>query len=106
MCDENKQFDIAVRDERGLLVYDREHVRSFFTEKENALDDEYMEKFRQLFDKRDRGEISQEECNRLFEELDDEHTEALSRLYDEEFGTQTADSDEEIFSAPPNFITA
>ena len=106
MRDEKKQFDIAVRDERGLLVYDREHVRSFFTEKENALDDEYMEKFRVLFDRRDRGEIFQEECNRLFEELDDEWLKAAEQLYDEEFGTQTAEPADEIFSAPPKFITA
>ncbi|MBQ3451061.1 MAG: hypothetical protein IJG32_02210 [Selenomonadaceae bacterium] len=99
-------FDIARRNEQGLLVYDREAVRNFFTEKENALDDEYMEKFRQLFDRRDRGEISQEECNRLFEELDDEYTAACESLYDEEFGTQASDSDEENFSAPSNFITA
>lgn len=82
MRDENIQAEIAVRNEQGLLVYDREAVRSFFTEKETALDDEYMEKFLKLFDKRDRGEISQEECDRLYEELDDEHTEACSRLYD------------------------
>lgn len=79
-------FDIAKRDERGLLVYDPEAARSFFTEKENALHDEYMEKFRALFDRRDSGEISSEECERLAEELDDEHTEAFSRLYDEEHG--------------------
>ena len=70
-----------MRDEKGLLVWDRDYYRTLCTEKENALDDEYTEKFRALFDKRDRGEISQEECNRLFEELDDEHTEACSRLY-------------------------
>ena len=86
MLNKNSKFDIAIRDERGLLVYNSEHVRSFFTEKENALDDEYMEKFRVLFDRRDRGEISQDECNRLYEELDDEYTEACSRLYDEDFG--------------------
>ena len=99
-------FDIARRDERGLLVYDREAVRNFFTERENALQDEYMEKFRQLFDRRDRGEISQEEYERLAEELDDEHTEACSRLYDEEFGTQSADDDDEKFFTPQNFVTA
>lgn len=69
MLNKNSKFDIAIRDERGLLVYNSEHVRSFFMEKENALDDEYMEKFRVLFDRRDRGEISQDECNRLYEEL-------------------------------------
>ena len=99
-------FDIARRNEQGLLVYDREAVRNFFTEKENALDDEYMEKFNQLFDRRDRGEISQEECNRLYEELDDEYTEAFGRLYDEEFSTQSATVDDEKFSAPPNFAIA
>ena len=99
-------FDIARRDERGLLVYDREATRSFFTEKENALQDEYMEKFLELFDRRDRGEISQEECNRLYEELDDEYTEACSRLYDEEFGTQSADNNDEKFFAPQSFATA
>ena len=101
MRNKNNRFDTAVRDERGLLVYNREHVRSLLTEKENALNDEYMEKFRVLFDRRDRGEISQEECNRLYEELDDEHTEALSRLYDEESATD----DEEKFIGTPNFAT-
>ena len=59
-----------MRNEKGLLVWDRNYCRSLCTEKENALDDEYMEKFRVLFDKRDNGEISQEECNRLYEALD------------------------------------
>ena len=99
-------FDIARRNEQGLLVYDRESTRNFFTEKENALDDEYMEKFLELFDRRDRGEISQEECNRLYEELDNEHIKACSRLYDEEFGIQSATDDDEKFSAPPNFAIA
>ena len=39
-------FDIAKRNEQGLLVYDREAARSLLTEKEIALEDEYMEKFR------------------------------------------------------------
>lgn len=95
-------FDIAKRNEQGLLVYDREAVRNFFTEKENALDDEYMGKFRELFDRRDNGEISQEECERLYEELDNEWLKAAEQLYDEEFGTQ---SEEKIF-ATPNFAIA
>ena len=80
-------FDIAKRNEQGLLVYDREAVRNFFTEKENALEDEFMEKFRELFDKHERGEISDEEYENLAEVLDDEHTAACERLYDEEFGS-------------------
>ncbi len=96
-----------MRNEKGLLVYDREEFRSLCTEKENALDDEYMEKFRVLFDKRDRGEITQEECNRLYEELDDEYTAACERLYDEEFGKNSAANDtDENFSVPPNFAIA
>ena len=106
MLNKNSKFDIAIRDERGLLVYDSEHVRSFFTEKENALADEYMEKFRVLFDRRDRGEISKEEYERLAEELDDEHTEACSRLYDEEFGTQSAEPTDEKFFVPSSFAMA
>lgn len=106
MRNEKRQFDIAVRDERGFLVFNREHVRSFFTDKENALDDEYMEKFRQLFDRRDKGEISKEEYERLAEELDDEHTAACERLYDEEFSTQPATDDEEKFIGTPDFATA
>lgn len=99
-------FDIAKRNEQGLLVYDREAVRNFCTEKENALEDEYMEKFRELIDRRDRGEISQEECNRLAEELDDEHTAACERLYDEKFGTQSEETSEKEFFASPHFATA
>lgn len=99
-------FDIAKRNEQGLLIFDREAVRNFFTEKENALDDEYMEKFRVLFDKRDRGEISQEECNRLYDELDDEYTEACERLYDEEFGDNSANADAEDFFVPPMLANA
>ena len=99
-------FDIVRRNEQGLLIYDREAVCNFFTKKENALDDEYMEKFLELFDRRDRGEISQEVCNRLYEELDNEHTEAYSRLYNEEFGTQSATVDDEKFCAPPSFAIA
>lgn len=86
MRNENNQFDIALRDERGLLVYNREAVRNFCTEKENALDDEYMEKFLELFSKRERGEISDEEYKSLVEEMDNEWLEASERLYDEEFG--------------------
>ena len=99
-------FDIAKRNEQGLLVYDREAARSLFTEKENALFDEYMEKFRVLFDKHERGEISDEEYERFAEELDDEHTAAFSKLYDEEFGIQPEETSEEKFSAPMNFATA
>ena len=99
-------FDIAKRNEQGLLVYDHEAVRNFCTEKENALDDEFMEKFRALFDRRDRGEISQEECNRLYEELDNEWLEAAERLYDEEFGTQPEKTSEEKFFASPHFAIA
>ena len=99
-------FDITKRNEQGLLVYDREAVRNFLTEKENALEDEFMEKFREIFDRRDRGEISQEECNRLYEDLDSKYTAACERLYDEEFGTQLEDSPEEKFFTPPSFATA
>ena len=65
-------------------------------------DDKYMEKFRELFDKRDKGEITQEECNRFYEELDNEWLNAAEQLYDEEFGTQ---SEEKNFAAP-NFAIA
>ena len=99
-------FDIAKRNEQGLLVYDSEVVRNFCTERENALDDDYMEKFRVLFDKRDRGEISQDECNRLYAKLDDEHTAACEKLYDEEFGDNSANTDAEDFFAPPIFANA
>ena len=99
-------FDIAKRNEQGLLVYDREAVRNFCTEKENALDDEYMEKFRAIFDRRDRGEISQEECNRLYEELDNEWLKAAEQLYDEEFGTQSEEVSEEKISVPTRFAIA
>lgn len=99
-------FDIAKRNEQGLLVYDREAVRNFCTEKENALEDEFMEKFRVLMDRRDSGEISEEECNRLADELDDEHTAACERLYDEEFGTQSEETPKEKFFAPPHFAIA
>ena len=47
MRDENNRFDIAVRDERGLLIYDREHVRSFFTKKEKA--ERELEDFKERF---------------------------------------------------------
>jgi len=99
-------FDIAKRNEKGLLVYDKEAVRKFFTEKENALNDEYMEKFRALFDRRDIGEISQEECNSLYEELDNEWTEAFSKLYDEKVGTQPKEISKEKILTPPRFAIA
>ena len=92
-----------MRDANGLLIYDRDYYRSLFTEKENALDDEYMKKFYELFDRRDRGEISQDECNRLYEKLDAEHTAACERLYDEEFGNQSSADDEKFF-APLNCL--
>ena len=95
-----------MRDKNGFLVYDRNYYRSLCTEKENSLHDKYMKKFYELFDKRDRGEISQEECNRLYEELDNEHTVAFEQLYDKEFGNQSATEDDEKFFAPPNFATA
>ena len=95
-----------MRNEKGLLVYDRNYYRSLCTERENALDDEYMEKFRVLFDKRDSGEISQEECNRLYEALDNEYTAACSRLYDEEFGNVSANNDDESFFVPPMIALA
>ena len=95
-------FDIAKRNEQGLLVYDREAARSLLTEKENALDDKYMEKFRELFDKHESGEISDEEYESLAEKIDDEWLKAAEQLYDEEFGTQ---SEEKNFAAP-NFAIA
>ena len=99
-------FDIAKRNEQGLLVYDREAFRSLLTEKENALNDEFMEKFRVIFDKHERGEISDEKYESFAEELDDEHTAACERLYDEEFGTKSEETSEEKFFASPHFATA
>lgn len=99
-------FDIAKRNEQGLLVYDREAARNFCTEKENALDDKYMEKFRELFDKHERGEISDEEYESLAEKMDNEWLEEAERLYDEEFGTQSEETSERNFSSPPQFAIA
>ena len=99
-------FDIAKRNEQGLLVYDREAARSLLTEKETALLDEFMEKFRVLYNKHERGEISDEEYESLAEEIDDEHTAACERLYDEEFGTQPEEISEEKIFMPSHFATA
>lgn len=94
-----------MRDANGLLIYDRDYYRSLFTEKENALDDEYMKKFNELLDRRDSGEISKDEYIRLYKELDAEHTAACERLYDEEFGKQPSADDEKFFE-PLNFAMA
>ena len=97
---------MVTRDERGLLMYDPVKVRSLFTDAENALDDEYMEKFRAIFNKRESGEISQEEYERLYEEIDSEWLEAAERLYDEEHPNQSKNVAEEKFFAPPTFAIA
>ena len=98
-------FDIARRDERGLLLYDDEFRRRLMTPKEIALSDEFVKKTAILIERYERREISKQEYDRLVEELDDEHTEACSRLYDEEFGTQST-TDDEKFLMPHSFATA
>ena len=98
-------FDIARRDERGLLLYDDEFRRRLMTPKEIALSDEFVKKTAILIERYERREISKQEYDRLVEELDDEHTEACSRLYYEEFGTQST-TDDEKFLMPQSFATA
>lgn len=95
-----------MRDEKGLLVYDDEFRRKFMTPKEIALNDEFVQKTGILIEQYERGEISKQKYDSLVEELDTEHTAAYERLYDEEFSNQETDSEEENFSASPNFITA
>ena len=97
---------MVTRDERGLLMYDPVKARSLFTDAENALCDEFVRKTGILIEQYERGEISEEEYDRLSEELDAEHTEACSRLYDEEHDIKSENVDEEKFFAPPQFAIA
>ena len=94
-----------MRDEKELLLYDDKFRRRFMTPKEIALSDEFVKKTTILIERYERREISKQEYDRLVEELDDEHTEACSRLYDEEFGTQST-TDDEKFLMPHSFATA
>ena len=95
-----------MRDEKGLLVYDDEFRRRFMTAKEIALSDEFVKKTGILIEKYERGEISKQEYDYLVEKLDDEHTAAYERLYDEEFGNKSTETDREKFFASPNFASA
>lgn len=95
-----------MRDEKGLLVYDDEFRRRFMTPKEIALNDEFVRKTGILIEQYEHGEISDKEYEYLVEELDDEHTKALRRLYDEEFGKRSANTEEKKFFVPSNFATA
>ena len=94
-----------MRNEKELLLYDDKFRRRFMTPKEIALSDEFVKKTAILIERYERGEISKQEYDRLVEELDDEHTEACSQLYDEEFGKQST-TDDEKFLMPQSFATA
>ncbi len=94
-----------MRDERGLLVYDDEFRRRLMTPKEIATSDKWVKKHSDLISAKDSGDINEQEYERLCNELDAEHEEELSRIYDEDFGTQSA-TDNEKFFAPQNFATA
>lgn len=75
------------------------------TPREIALSNEFVKRTGILIEQHERGEISDGEYERLLKELDDEHTSACERLYDEEFGDQST-TDAEKFFAPPNFAIA
>ncbi|MBR3747893.1 MAG: hypothetical protein IKP64_09105 [Selenomonadaceae bacterium] len=93
-----------MRNKQGLLIYDDEFRRRFMSPKKIALNNAWVKKHSELIDAKDRGEISVQEYDRLVEELDDEHTAACEKLYDEEFGDNSA-NDEDFFS-PPMFANA
>ena len=95
-----------MRNEQGLLIYDDEFRRQFMSPKKIALNDAWVKKHGELIDAKDRGEISAQEYNRLVEELDDEHTAACEKLYNEEFGDNSANTDAEDFFAPPMVANA
>lgn len=94
-----------MRNEQGLLIYDDKFRRRFMSPKRIALNDAWVKKHGELINAKDRGEISAQEYDRLVEELDDEHTKACERLYNEEFGNSANDDDEKFF-VPPMFANA
>ncbi len=89
-----------MRDERGLLVYDDEFRRRLMTPKEIATSDKWVKKHSDLILAKDSGDINEQEYERLCNELDAEHEEELSRIYDEDFGNNTKKIDDEKFFAP------
>lgn len=99
-------FDIAKRNEQGLLVYDEGFRRRFMTPKEIAESDRWVEKHSELIATKKRGEISKEEYEFLCNELDSEHEKNLSRIYDEDFGIKEQNAVEKSFSMAPHFATA
>lgn len=95
-----------MRDEKGLLVYDDEFRHRFMTSKEISESDKWVKKHSELIAAKERGEITKQEYEILCDDLDVEHEKELSRIYDEDFGKRSANTEEKIFFAPPNFATA
>ena len=99
-------FDIAKRNEKGLLVYDDEFRRKLMTPKEIAISNEFVKKISSLIEKYEQGKISKDEYNRLVEETNNEKLVAYSRLYDKEFGKRSENVVEKKLLMTPNFATA
>lgn len=99
-------FEIAKRNEKGLLVYDDEFRRKLMTPKEIAISNEFVKKISSLIEKYEQGEISKDEYNRLVEETNNEKLVAYSRLYDKEFGNRSENVVEKNLLMTPNFATA
>lgn len=74
------------RNENGFLIWDKDFEKEMFTSKEIAISEKFLKLNEIILQKRDNGEITELEFNRMSIELDHEHTRACSELYDEEHG--------------------
>ena len=99
-------FDIAKRNEQGLLVYDDEFRRRLMTPKEISESDSWVKKHSDLIAAKKCGEISKEEYEFLCNELDSEHEKNLSHIYDEDFGSKKQKAAKEDFPMTPHFVMA
>ena len=72
------------RDKNGFVIFDDDFRREIMTKKQFALSNKHRNEFKKLFSKFESAEITEQEYNKLSQELDAKHTAEYSLLYDEE----------------------
>ena len=72
------------RDKNGFLIFDDDFRREMMTPKQFELSNKHHEEFKKLLAKRDAGKISEQEYNKLSQEMDAKHNSEYEKLYVEE----------------------
>lgn len=69
------------RDKNGFVIFDDDFRREMMTPKQFALSNKHSDEFKKLLAKRDSGEISEQEYNKLTKEMDSRHSAEYDALY-------------------------